>query len=143
MMSFNDQFKNGIVVFGAGNVATHLSIALKKAGLNIKCIYSKTIDSAKKLAIKVDANYTNEIEHIPVEADLYIIAVKDEVIDNILKQIKMKCGIVVHTHQLYANNGAGAGDATRSILSGAAVAWCFTVLEPCFGSNEKSGMDTP
>ena len=31
-MSLNSDFENGIVILGAGNVATHLSIALKKAG---------------------------------------------------------------------------------------------------------------
>jgi len=97
MMSFNDQFQNGIVILGAGNVATHLSIALKKADLEIKCIYSKTIDSAKKLAVKVDAHYTNEIDHIPAEADLYIFAVKDEIIEELVTRIKLKYGIVVHT----------------------------------------------
>ncbi len=97
MMSFNNQFQNGIVILGAGNVATHLSIALKKAGLEIKCVYSKTIDAAKKLALKVDSHYTNKIEQIPVEADLYIIAVKDEVIEVVIKHLKLKYGVVVHT----------------------------------------------
>jgi len=96
-MGFNDQFKNGIVILGAGNVATHLSVAIKNAGFELKCVYSKTIEAAKKLAVKVDAHYTNEIEHIPSEADLYIIAVKDEIIEEIVKHIKLKYGILVHT----------------------------------------------
>jgi predicted short-subunit dehydrogenase-like oxidoreductase (DUF2520 family) len=96
-MSFNDQFKNGIVILGAGNVATHLSFALRDAGFEIKCVYSKTIEAAKKLALKVDAHYTNEIEHIPAEADLYIIAVKDEVVEDIVKNLNLKYGVVVHT----------------------------------------------
>jgi predicted short-subunit dehydrogenase-like oxidoreductase (DUF2520 family) len=97
MMSLSNQFQNGIVILGAGNVATHLSVALKTAGLEIKCVYSKTIEAAKKLALKVDSHYTNDIEHIPVEADLYIIAVKDEIIEEIVKHIKLKYGIIVHT----------------------------------------------
>lgn len=96
-MSFNENFENGIVILGAGNVATHLSIALKKAGYSIKCIYSKTISAAKTLALKVDSHYTNEITQIPVEADLYIIAVKDEIINEIVKHIQLKYGIIVHT----------------------------------------------
>ena len=96
-MSFNTDFKNGIVILGAGNVATHLSIALKKANFSIKCVYSKTIQAAKTLALKVDSHYTNEINQIPVEADLYIIAVKDEIIEEIIKHIKLKYGIIVHT----------------------------------------------
>ncbi|MDA3952471.1 MAG: DUF2520 domain-containing protein [Bacteroidales bacterium] len=93
----NSDFENGIVILGAGNVATHLSIALKKAGFLIKCVYSKTIPAAKTLALKVDSHYTNEINQIPVEADLYIIAVKDEIIEEIIKHIKLKYGVIVHT----------------------------------------------
>lgn len=96
-MSLNSNFKNGIVIFGAGNVATHLSMILKEEGFLIKCIYSKTIEAAKTLALKLDSHYTNEITQIPVEADLYIIAVKDEVIEEIVKHIKLKYGIIVHT----------------------------------------------
>ena len=96
-MSFNDQFQNGIVILGAGNVATHLSLALKEAGQEIKCVYSKTIDAAKTLALKVDSHYTNEIEHIPIEADLYIIAVKDEVIVDIIRYLSLESGTIIHT----------------------------------------------
>ena len=96
-MSFNNDFENGIVILGAGNVATHLSIALKKAGFSIKCVYSKTIESAKTLALKVDSHYTNDIIHIPSEADLYIVAVKDEIVEQIIDAIKLEFGIVVHT----------------------------------------------
>ena len=96
-MSFSNKFENGIVILGAGNVATHLSLALKNAGFKIKCIYSKTIQSAKELALKVDAHYTNDIDRIPVEADLYIIAVKDDVISAIVENLNMEYGVVVHT----------------------------------------------
>jgi len=96
-MSFSNKFENGIVILGAGNVATHLSLALKNANFKIKCVYSKTIQSAKELALKVDAHYTNEINHIPVEADLYIIAVKDDIITSIVDNLNMEYGVVVHT----------------------------------------------
>mgnify|MGYP001458403210 CR=1 FL=1 len=96
-METSEQFKNGIVILGAGNVATHLSIALYKSGFKIKCVYSKSIENAKKLAQKIEAHYTNEINHLPVEADLYIIAVKDEIIEQIIAHLDLKYGIIVHT----------------------------------------------
>lgn len=95
-MSFNNQFKNGIVILGAGNVATHLSLALHKANFNILSVYSKTLDSAKTLAEKINTNYTNDIEQIPDNADLYIIAVKDEAIVEIIRHLSVS-GAVVHT----------------------------------------------
>ena len=100
-MSFNTDFKNGIVILGAGNVATHLSIALKKADFSIKCVYSKTIQAAKTLALKVDSHYTNEINQIPVEADLYIIAVKDEIIEEIIKHIKLSMELLFILQGVY------------------------------------------
>ena len=96
-MSFNKDFRNGVVILGAGNVATHMSIALKKAGFSIKCVYSKTINAARNLALKVDSHYTNDIIHIPSEADLYIVAVKDEVVEQIIDAIKLEFEIIVHT----------------------------------------------
>lgn len=96
-MSLKSDFEKGIVVLGAGNVATHLSIALNKAGFFIKCIYSKTIESAKELALKVDSHYTNEISKIPIDADLYIISVKDEIIKELISKLNIKEGVIVHT----------------------------------------------
>lgn len=96
-MSLDKTFQNGIVILGAGNVATHLSVELKKADFNIRSIYSKTIESAKELALKIDTNYTNDIDAIPKDADLYIIAVKDEVIIDIIRKLQIKNGAVVHT----------------------------------------------
>jgi len=96
-MSLSKIFQNGIVILGAGNVATHLSPALKNANFNIRCIYSKTIESARELALKIEANYTNDIEKVPADADLYIIAVKDEVIIEIIRKLQIKGGAVVHT----------------------------------------------
>ena len=96
-MSMNSDFENGIVILGAGNVATHLSIALKDAGFLIKCIYSRTIVSAKDLALKLDTHYTNDFSNIPVDAGLYIIAVKDEFIEETIKQLNIKDGAIAHT----------------------------------------------
>lgn len=96
-MSKENQFQNGIVILGAGNVATHLSLALKQARFSIKCIYSKTINSARELAVQLNSQYTDKLSKIPVDADLYIIAVKDEIIQKVAENLKIEDGIVVHT----------------------------------------------
>ncbi|MDP4275710.1 MAG: NAD(P)-binding domain-containing protein, partial [Bacteroidota bacterium] len=46
-----------IVFLGAGNVATHLSKALQKAGHHILQIYSRTEKSAKELAMQLNVPY--------------------------------------------------------------------------------------
>lgn len=96
-MSFNNQLKNGIVILGAGNVATHLSLALNKSGYDIQFVYSKTLNSAKNLAQKVNANFTDDIKKIPGNAEFYIISVKDDAIVEIIRHLTIESGAVVHT----------------------------------------------
>ena len=52
-----DIFTKGVVILGAGNVATHLAQALKIKGVKITCIYSRSEDSAKQLADKINTKY--------------------------------------------------------------------------------------
>ena len=47
-----------IVLIGAGNVATHLGIALQKAGCLILQVYSRTEESASALAARLSVDYT-------------------------------------------------------------------------------------
>lgn len=90
-MSYN------IVLIGAGNVASHLGIHLKKAGHNIEQVFSKHIDNAEELANVLDATYTNKLSEINKEADLYILAVKDYAIDDVILELRLPDKIVVHT----------------------------------------------
>lgn len=90
-MSYN------IVLIGAGNVASHLGIHLKKAGHNIEQVFSKHIDNAEELANVLDATYTNKLNEINKEADLYILAVKDYAIDDVILELRLPDKIVVHT----------------------------------------------
>ncbi|MFP3859519.1 MAG: Rossmann-like and DUF2520 domain-containing protein [Bacteroidales bacterium] len=86
-----------IVFLGAGNLATNLALNLKEAGYNIKQVYSRTIQSARDLADITNAAYTNNLSQVADEADLFIVAVKDDAIEEVLKDIKIKKGLLVHT----------------------------------------------
>ena len=66
-----------IALIGAGNVATHLGMALSKAGFNVLQVYSHTLASAQVLGEKMMIPFTNKIEGITKEADLYLVAIKD------------------------------------------------------------------
>ena len=96
-MSLNKNFENGIVIIGAGNVATHIAFALKKSDFLINTIYSKTTESAKSLAGKINVDFTTNIHELPPNADLYIIAVSDSAIEQLAQNLKINDGIVVHT----------------------------------------------
>jgi predicted short-subunit dehydrogenase-like oxidoreductase (DUF2520 family) len=96
-MSVNNYFKNGIVIIGAGNVATHLSIALKNQNFQIRCVYSRSISSAKDLGDKIGVDFTTEYDSIPKDADLYIISVKDDVLVEVIRNFTIENATVVHT----------------------------------------------
>ena len=67
-----------IVIIGSGNLATQLSLALKDAGQEIVQIFSRTSAHAKELADKIGCAYTASLEAVQKDADIYILAVKDD-----------------------------------------------------------------
>lgn len=86
-----------IVLIGAGNVATHLGLALTASGHKIVQVYSRTEETARQLADKLSATFTTDINSISGDADIYIIAVKDEAIEDIANQINVSGKLIVHT----------------------------------------------
>ncbi len=86
-----------IVLIGAGNLATQIGINMVKKGLNIRQVYSYNIENAEILANSLNAYATNNLEEIQKGADLYIIAVKDDVLLSVIEQLPTQEGIVVHT----------------------------------------------
>jgi predicted short-subunit dehydrogenase-like oxidoreductase (DUF2520 family) len=122
-----------IVIIGAGNVATHLSKALVKAGNNIKQIYSRTEVSAKTLAKELNIDYTTNIESIDNEADLYIFSVSDNAIPELALKLDIKDKNVVHT----------AGSVPLSVLKGAKNYGVFYPLQTFSKSREVNFKEIP
>lgn len=75
------------VLIGAGNLASNLAPALRKAGHDIVAVYSRTRQSAEALATEVGARATDCIDDLPTEADLFIIAVKDTCVETLIPQL--------------------------------------------------------
>ena len=67
-----------IVIIGSGNLATQLALALKDANQEIVQIFSRTLANAKSLADKIGCAYTASLEAVLPDADIYILAVKDD-----------------------------------------------------------------
>ena len=86
-----------IVFIGAGNLAFHLSQALRKAGYEIVQVYSRTEKSAKALAELIQATHTSDIESVHSDAELYVISVSDDAIARIASLLPATSGLVVHT----------------------------------------------
>lgn len=76
-----------IILLGSGNVATHLGIALKNSNYTIVQVYSKSIENAKILAKKLDAQFTNNLSKLK-SSDLIIVCINDDAILSVLSQIK-------------------------------------------------------
>lgn len=85
-----------ICFIGAGNLATQLSKALHKKGFEITQIYSRTPESAKILADQLDTNHTSNIKLIDSNADIYFVALKDAVADEVLAHFNFQNKLVVH-----------------------------------------------
>jgi len=83
-----------IILVGSGNVATHLGIALQKCNYLIAQVYSREIENAKKLALKLNTDFTNDLTQLK-SADLIIVSVNDDAILKVLSQIKDTA--IVHT----------------------------------------------
>ncbi|WP_421944369.1 Rossmann-like and DUF2520 domain-containing protein [Pedobacter sp.] len=86
-----------VVLLGSGNVATHLAKALKAKGENVIQVYSQNLDNAKLLANELSAEAISNYTDLNNKADLYIISVKDDAIDEVAAQLKNVRGLVVHT----------------------------------------------
>ena len=85
-----------ITIVGAGNLATNLGVALKKAGHCICQIYSRTEKSAKDLASVLNCPYTTTIEDI-VHPDIVIVSIKDDALLQIGTALIDSPSLVVHT----------------------------------------------
>lgn len=89
-----------IVLIGAGNVGFHLGKKLNEVGLEIIQVFSRKITKAKRLAKILKCEATRNISDISTQADLYIIAVPDSVIEKVAKNLGQELSqskLVVHT----------------------------------------------
>jgi predicted short-subunit dehydrogenase-like oxidoreductase (DUF2520 family) len=86
-----------IVLIGAGNLATQLGMALHLEGYSITQVYSRTKKSATTLSKKLNTTPITDFKKLDATASIYIIAVKDDAIEEVVSQLKLTTGIVVHT----------------------------------------------
>ncbi len=86
-----------IALIGSGNTATVLGRIIKQAGHTITGVYSKTLDHASSLAAELNAQHFGGIENITPNAELYIVAVTDDMINEISAKIRLPEKIIVHT----------------------------------------------
>jgi len=83
------------VLLGAGNVATHLFRAFSETEkVEVVQVYNRSKTTLKPFETLVET--TTSIEDL-VEAEVYLIAVKDDAVEEIVDQVKNKNALIVHT----------------------------------------------
>lgn len=86
-----------IVIIGSGNVAAVLGRKFVKASHHILQVLSRNAAAASELAYEWDTESANYLSLINKEADVYIIAVSDDAISAIIKDLRLPGKIVAHT----------------------------------------------
>ena len=107
-----------IVFIGAGNLATRLSLAIQRVGMQIGQVYSHTEASARQLATRLGCPWTNDLSALQEDGDLYVFSLKDTVLSDVISKVKPNNGMWVHT----------AGSMPMSVFEG--YAQRFGVLYP-------------
>jgi predicted short-subunit dehydrogenase-like oxidoreductase (DUF2520 family) len=85
-----------ISISGSGNVATFLALSLHKAGYAVDCVHSRTLSGARRLAEKVNAAYTTDIQDIP-ESSIWIFAMTDQALADTMAGMGFKKSFLIHT----------------------------------------------
>src|SRR5688572_22496702 len=86
-----------IVIIGTGNTASILGRKLKDAGHRILQVYGRDANSASELAYTLDTESTNYWSVVSRTADIYLIAVNDIAIEEIVKELQLPAKTIIHT----------------------------------------------
>lgn len=89
-----------VVILGAGRVSTHLTPALMKAGYRVVQVWSRTEVSARALATPLGISYTDNLDAVVSDADVYIACVSDGALPDVTAKIVLranKAALFLHT----------------------------------------------
>jgi predicted short-subunit dehydrogenase-like oxidoreductase (DUF2520 family) len=86
-----------VVLLGSGNVATHLGVLLKKKGHTLLQLFNPTRKHATALARRLNCPLVTRVSAIDTTGDIYVLAIKDEAIGPLLKQLPFVPRMIVHT----------------------------------------------
>ena len=86
-----------VVFLGSGNLATRLSLEMKRKGFDIRQVYSHTPAHAEQLANRLQCKWTYLPGKVEIDADLYIFALKDTALEPLIARITPNNGLWVHT----------------------------------------------
>ncbi|MCS6991012.1 MAG: DUF2520 domain-containing protein [Chitinophagales bacterium] len=86
-----------VTIVGAGNVGYHLAWHLHNAGQRIVQVFSRHLPAARWIGTLLDVPYTDRLEDINQESEIYLISVKDDAISEVVTRLRLPEKIVAHT----------------------------------------------
>lgn len=93
-----------IVIIGTGNTAAVLGRKLKAAGHTIVQVFGRDTSAASQLAYELDTESTNYWNIVYRNADIYILAVSDIAIEEVLTELQLPDKTIVHTAASVSKN---------------------------------------
>ena len=100
-----------IVIIGTGNTAHMLGRLLREKGHLILQVYGRNKEEADNLSRLLNAQACHSLQDLNKNAQLFILAVTDQSVQNVAKELDVKETILVHT----------AGTVPISVLEGTAL----------------------
>lgn len=86
-----------IIIIGTGNTATILGRKLVAAGHTIVQVFGRDAKAASELAYILDSESTNYWSVVQRTADIYLLAVSDIAIDEVVQELQLSDKTIVHT----------------------------------------------
>ena len=134
-----------IIIIGSGNVATHLAKALFSKDHHILQIWSREFDHAALLANQVSAHPIDKLDLIRTDADIYILAVRDDALFDLALDLRFRDSLVLHT------SGSVSMSVLRYVSRHHGVIWSpqsfvrdvpmdYSALPFCIEASDKSSM---
>lgn len=86
-----------VSIIGSGNVAHHIGAALKNAGNSIADVTGRNIEATNELAAKLEAKSNFDFAATDRDADLILLCVKDDAIEEVAALLPHSEKIIAHT----------------------------------------------
>ncbi len=89
-----------IFIIGSGNIAYHLTKALKKNNVGLAGVYSRNKKEGQAIARMSKSAWHQKLKNIPTDADIYLVCVSDDAIQSIIESMPKsvrKSKIIAHT----------------------------------------------
>lgn len=107
-----------IAIVGSGNIATFYAKKFHAAGHEIAQVISAHLTHAKELADNFQCDFSDDIHTLNSDADIFLFAVKDDVLLSFAKNISLKDKLVIHTA------GSVHLDELKDLSDHLACIWC-------------------